>query len=198
MARFLRTWLLFGFLLPAASVAQTAYTVKSANLRAGPSRDFPLVARVGPGAPVQVIGCVDDWTWCDVVVGPDRGWMYAGNVVSTYEGRNVAIISGGPRIGLPIITFSIGPYWDSYYRTRTWYGRRSYWVGRPLPPHWVRPPGPRPQRPNPPAHSPPRPRPPVVRPPASRQPRPPVQQPRPGHPAKPRPRPGVNPGPGGP
>jgi uncharacterized protein YraI len=194
MARFFRRWLLLGCLLPTAGVAQTAYTANTANLRAGPSRDFPVVTSVGSGAPLQVVGCVDDWTWCDVVVGADRGWMYAGNLVYPYEGRRVAIISGGPLIGLPIVTFSVGPYWDSYYRTRPWYGRRSYWMGRPLPPHWVGAPGPRPPRPSALA---PRPRPPGLRPHASRPPGPPGRPHRPG-PARPGPRPGIGPHAGGP
>jgi uncharacterized protein YraI len=129
--------ILDSFLMSAAARAQTAFTTKPANLRAGPSRDYPKVMTVGPGTAVQVAGCVDDWTWCDVIVGPDRGWMYAGNLDYPYEGRRVIVLENGPVIGFPIVTFAIGPYWDQYYRARPWYGRRAYWIGRPPPPHWV-------------------------------------------------------------
>lgn len=181
--------LLGGCLLSAAAFAQTAFTAKPVRLRAGPSRDFETVAHIGPNVAVQVVGCVDDWTWCDTIAGPERGWAYAGNLVFPYQGQRVTILANGPMIGLPIITFSVGPYWDAYYRGRPWYRRRGYWIGRPPPPHWIgRPPGPAP-RPRPPAALPvPNPRPPApapVRPrPVRPAPRPPRPSPR-GAPAPP-------------
>lgn len=167
-------------IVPAALSAEefTAYTKKSVNLRAGPSRDYPLVARLPYDVPVQVTGCVDDWTWCDVIAWGDRGWVYAGNLEFPYRDRRVVVLDSGPLIGFPIVTFSIGPYWDNYYRNRPWYGRRSYWIHRAPPPHWIgrpgrprpsrpigiRPPGDRPHREPRPSVRPPEPRPPVVRP----------------------------------
>jgi len=137
----------FGLVVPTASSAETAYTTKAVNLRAGPSREYPLVARVPEGMPVEVNGCVDDWTWCDVSLENGRGWVYAGNLDSPYQDHRVVILGNGPNFGFPIVTFSVGSYWDTYYRGRPWYSRRSYWVGRPAPNRWVgsRPSGVRPQ-----------------------------------------------------
>jgi uncharacterized protein YraI len=170
----------FGLAVPAASPAQTAYTRKTVNLRAGPSIEYPLVARLPAGVPVEVNGCVDDWTWCDVSIGFDRGWVYAGNLECPYEDRRVVILYDGPIIGFPIVTFSVGPYWDTYYHGRPWYSRRDYWAHRPPPHHWNRPPGSHPPGYRPPA---PRPPPPVARPPVHRpQPQPPRPQPQPPRP----------------
>src|SRR5260370_2131328 len=47
-----------GLLLSGAALAQTAYTVREANVRAGPERDYPVVTRLAPGTEVSVAGCV--------------------------------------------------------------------------------------------------------------------------------------------
>ena len=137
-------------LLAAAASAQSAFTTRTANLRAGPSRVFPLVRRLSRGAPVAVVGCVNDLTWCDVSVGRERGWVYARNLQSPFQGRPVVIYGSGPRLGFPIITFSLGSYWDTFYRGRPWYSTRSYWMSRPPPPRrppWGPPPPSRHARP---------------------------------------------------
>lgn len=122
-----------GLMMSLPAIADDGYTIKSTNLRAGPDRDYPVVSRIPEGAPVQVEGCVNDWTWCDVSFGPDRGWAYAGNIAYPYEGRRVSILESGAYMGLAVVPFAVGPYWDTYYRGRPWYGRRSYWIGRPVP-----------------------------------------------------------------
>lgn len=122
--------------LPAAALAQEAYTNRTANVRAGPDRSYPIVAQLPPGVGLQVIGCIDDYSWCDVVFDDNRGWVYAGSLVYPYQSGRVPILGYGAVIGLPIITFSIGSYWDRYYRGRPWYRNRSYWANRPPPRHY--------------------------------------------------------------
>ncbi len=119
---------------PAISHAQsmhTAYTAKNVNVRAGPAVDFPVVAILPPGAPVIVEGCVSDYGWCDVVAGQNRGWVYAGNLVYPYQGQRVPVVNYGAVIGLGVLTFSVGSYWDNHYRGRPWYSQRQEWIDRP-------------------------------------------------------------------
>jgi uncharacterized protein YraI len=127
----------FGLLVPAAATAQTAYTTKTVNLRAGPSRDYPVVDQLQPGEAVQINGCLDDWTWCDVSIGNDRGWVSSRGLDTEYQNRRVVIYGNGPMFGFPIVGFSVGSYWDTYYRGRPWYSRRSYWIGQPQSSHWI-------------------------------------------------------------
>jgi uncharacterized protein YraI len=185
-----------GLALSIAADAQTAYTARDANLRAGPGRDYPLVSWLPQGTPITVAGCYEGWRWCDVIAPPNRGWVYAGFLSYPYQGRTVTILDAGPMLGLALVPFSVGIYWDNYYRTRPWYGRRSYWEHRP-PPHYrpphYRPPTYRPptQPSRPPSVRPPRPIAPTPRPPA--RPSPPTIQPVPSRPgvAPPRPQPPV-------
>jgi uncharacterized protein YraI len=110
---------------------ELAYTSKYANLRAGPSRDFPLVAVLPAGTSLTIVGCIQGYLWCDVVSGSTRGWLYSGNIVHAYQGKNAPVITYGAILGLGITTFNVGNYWDNYYSTYPWYPQRQYWINRP-------------------------------------------------------------------
>lgn len=133
-----------------AAAQQSAYTTTGVNVRAGPDASYPLVARIAAGTPVTVGGCLQSYTWCDVYTGNVRGWVYASYLAYPYQSSQVPIYAYGPALGLPIITFSIGSYWDNYYRGRPFYGNRNYWYDRPyhapaprFAPDWHAPPPPR-------------------------------------------------------
>jgi len=121
--------------LPLAAAAQEAYTRGDANLRAGPSNEYPLVARLAPEQPLQVVGCTDGYAWCDVVL-PDglRGWVRASRLDYAYDGDAVPLATYGATIGVPIIGFALGSYWSDYYRDRPWYREPRWWGNRPPPP----------------------------------------------------------------
>jgi uncharacterized protein YraI len=152
-------------MLPIPAFAQIAFTTQPVNIRAGPDRAFPLVSWLPGGASVNVVGCIDGWRWCDVIAGRSRGWVYARFLSFSFQNQMVPVMTGGARLGLPLITFSVGPYWDRHFRGRPWYSSRSQWMG------W-----------HPPSRHPSRPRP--GQPPS----RPPPQRP----PSRPRPGPGTN------
>ena len=159
--------------LPAAAMAEQAYTTTAVNLRAGPDTDYPLVRWVPEGTAVEVHGCLGDYRWCDVEVFGDRGWMSASYLVYPYQSSHVPIITYGAVIGLPLIGFTFDSYWDNYYSHRPWYGERQRWAYRHrpeffAPPH--RPPQFRPPQHRPPQFYPPGNRPPEFRPPQARPP----------------------------
>lgn len=135
MRNHLKTLYLFSALIVAlpmaASAQQLAYASQAINMRAGPSRDYPVVATLGAGTAMTIYGCLQGYKWCDVIVGSSRGWVYSGNIVYPYLGRNVPVMSYGPTIGLGIVTFSIGNYWDNYYTDYPWYPQRQTWTTRP-------------------------------------------------------------------
>ncbi len=163
-----------------AAHAQVAYTAKAVNLRAGPAPGYPVVAVVASGLSLQVQGCLSDYSWCDVIAGPYRGWVYAGNIDYAYEGQYVPLLDYGPRLGIVIIGFTLWDYWDRHYTRQPFFRDRDRWEHyRPAPAHRPgRPPQPaaplplQPPQQMPPAYRvpPPRPVPPAYRAPPPQRP----------------------------
>ncbi|MGV8918858.1 MAG: SH3 domain-containing protein [Pseudomonas sp.] len=141
MKRFIQ-WLMAGMLLSASAgvmAAQIAYTSGAVHMRAGPNQQYPVVQIYGPGSTVAVQGCLSDYSWCDVIAGASRGWIYADYLVYPYQGRNAPVMTYGQAMGLAVVSFSIGTYWGSHYHNRPWYSQRSHWYKHP-PQHRPRPP----------------------------------------------------------
>ncbi len=166
----------------AAHAQQFASTSKSVHLRAGPGRDFPVVAILGPRTAVNVYGCVPSYTWCDVESGPDRGWVYAGNLVYAYDNREVLLPSIAAVVGIGIAGFVLEDYWHDHYLDRWWWPVRR---------RWYRPPHVPPLRGHPPVRVPHPPRPPGagVHPPPGAGVHPPPRGPVAPHPPSGRPAP---------
>ncbi len=120
--------------LPAVAAAQQASTLNAVAMRAGPDSGYPLVASYGPGTPITVQGCVEGYAWCDVI-GPNgyRGWVHAGAIGYPYQRRQVPVLGYGAAIGIPVVSFAVGPYWAAHYPHRAWYRERARWeVYRPV------------------------------------------------------------------
>ncbi len=110
----------------ASASAQTmrGYVSVPARLYSGPLRDYPSVRTLRRGAVVSVLGCLRDWTWCDVTYRGTRGWI-AGNALRVRrDGRRRGI---GANMGVGVTTFTFGSYWDDHYRGRSFYGQRQRW-----------------------------------------------------------------------
>jgi uncharacterized protein YraI len=112
------------FATPAADAAE-AYANQPTGIYAGPSAEYPQIFALYPGTPVEVYGCVEGYTWCDVQFDDYRGWAYSGQLSYPYYGRQVPILDFGYRLGLPIVGFSIDDYWGRYYHDRPFYGDRE-------------------------------------------------------------------------
>src|SRR6185369_7853383 len=118
---------------------QPAFTAKTVNVRAGPARDYPIVAVLPPGFEVGVQGCLPDYSWCDVIAGDSRGWVYGGKINYPYQNAYVPVLNYGPVIGIGVLTFVLGDYWGRHYRHRPFYGERQRWINRPAPAPRFRP-----------------------------------------------------------
>ena len=128
MKRILSTAALsLSFLATTAAIAGEGYVTTDVSLRAGPDASYPDVAMLYGGTTVAIEGCVRGWSWCDVTTGDSRGWLPADYLQQEYQGQRVLVPEYGVRIGIPIVAFVFGAYWESHYRHRPWYGEREHW-----------------------------------------------------------------------
>lgn len=111
-------------LAPAAAQSICGYAASATRLHAGPLRDYPGLRIVRRGALLDVHGCLRDWSWCDVTYRSDRGWIPGKALRVVHKGRRRAIAAG---MGIGVTTFSFGPYWDTHYTGRRFYGERQRW-----------------------------------------------------------------------
>ncbi|WP_011583267.1 MULTISPECIES: SH3 domain-containing protein [Chelativorans] len=113
--------------LPGVAAAANAFTTGNVNMRAGPSTQYPRVMTLPQGAAVEVYGCTNGWRWCDTSWRGYRGWVSASYLQMMYRERRVYVPEYAPRLGLPVITFEFGSYWDRWYSDRPWYRDRDRW-----------------------------------------------------------------------
>ncbi|MDS7595285.1 SH3 domain-containing protein [Agrobacterium tumefaciens] len=125
-----------------AEAATRGFATANVNMRSGPSTAYPAVVVVPNGAPLVVNGCLSDTPWCDVSFAGGRGWVAGRYIMTTYRQNRVYVEPRYYRdLGVPIITFEVGRYWDRYYRDRDFYRDRDRWR-RPPPSggYWNAPP----------------------------------------------------------
>ncbi|MBB4506482.1 SH3 domain-containing protein [Rhizobium johnstonii] len=119
-------------LAPAIAQAAEGYSTANVNMRAGPSTRYPAVAVVPAGSSVEIRGCLSNVNWCDVEFYGGRGWVSGQYVQAVYQQRRVYV---GPQyyrpLGIPMVSFSVGNYWDRYYRNRDFYRERDRWSRGP-------------------------------------------------------------------
>ncbi len=114
-------------LFPAAADAASGYTVSPTEMRAGPDYDYPIVRTIRNDRRVDIYGCLNDWSFCDVGYRADRGWVRGDDLVVDYRSRRTRIVDAGPYVGIGFLSFSFGSYWDNYYRGRPFYRERGRW-----------------------------------------------------------------------
>lgn len=148
----MKNWRCFSVLaaaLPLALATSVSVHAQSADgylnddtpLYAGPAPEYPEIEGLPYGTYVSVQGCTEGWEWCDVIAEQgDRGWVPGDYIDYVYEGEPVVVTEYGPRIGIPIVSFSITNYWSEHYRNRPFYRERSTWVHRNIPQHAPAPP----------------------------------------------------------
>lgn len=115
---------------PGVAAAANAYSTGNVNSRAGPSVNFPRVTTLPAGVAVTIHGCLNNLGWCDTSWRGQRGWVSGRYLEYLYNDRRVLVEDYGRRMGIPIISFQFGNYWDRYYSDRPWYRDGPRWRER--------------------------------------------------------------------
>ncbi len=132
-----RSWIIAGLAAllgvsgAASAGAAPGVVTQGVNLRAGPDVGYPLIEPLDAGTPVEIFGCLDGWTWCDVGVSNARGWAAGPTLQVLYDGQPAYLSQYGAAVGLGFVGFEVGDYWGRYYRNRPFYGERDRFRGGP-------------------------------------------------------------------
>ena len=73
-------------------------------MRSGPGFQYPVVNQISANVPVEITGCVSDYSWCSVALpGGATGWASAPYLVTKAAGqpKNMSVV--GAQLGIPVV-----------------------------------------------------------------------------------------------
>jgi uncharacterized protein YraI len=116
-------------LSPSAAHAQdpNAYLLTNVNLRAGPGTEYPVIITVPNRAQIAILGCLEDYNWCDIAFEDQRGWMRSIYLSYWYNEYYYPLRDYAPQLDLQIVSFDVDAYWGEYYQDRPFYAERTRW-----------------------------------------------------------------------
>lgn len=88
---------------PASAVVAVFSPTGHLNVRSGPGFQYPVVAQMQANTRFPVTGCIQDYSWCSVVVGNVSGWASAPYLVTDAGGRPTNLQVSGAQLGIPIV-----------------------------------------------------------------------------------------------
>jgi len=97
------------------------YPISDVNLRAGPGTEYPVLVTVPTDAPITILGCLEDFAWCDTIFEEQRGWMRSIYLAGYYDGEYYLLSDYAPDLGYQVLTFDRAAYWDAYYQDEPFY-----------------------------------------------------------------------------
>lgn len=90
--------------LPAFAQA-TANATVDLNIRAGAGPAYEVVGMIPQGEPVEVAGCLDPATWCEVTHDGVTGWASGGYLTAIVETTPVVIYENADAAGITTVTY---------------------------------------------------------------------------------------------
>lgn len=88
---------------PAFAISGTANV--DLPLRSGPGPMHTIIGNVDRNATVEVEGCVETGTWCQVAVNGQRGWVWGANITAQRGGQTMIITEQRQQLQVPVVTY---------------------------------------------------------------------------------------------
>ncbi len=88
---------------PAFAISGTANA--DLPLRSGPGPMHNIIGTVDRNAIVEVEGCVETGTWCQVTANGQRGWVWGANVTAQRGGQTMVITEQRQQLQVPVVTY---------------------------------------------------------------------------------------------
>jgi uncharacterized protein YraI len=86
------------FALPGTAMTDLA-------LRAGPGPMHPVIGTINANAVVEIEGCIDTGTWCQVAWNGQRGWAHASYLGHQMQGQTVVLPQARQQVQIPTVTY---------------------------------------------------------------------------------------------
>ena len=90
--------------------------------------EFPVVTAISANSSVDIHGCLDGMTWCDVSAAGTRGWVSASYLAHDMDGQRMVLPEASVRIEVPTVQYDTATYWDDHYRDQAFYAERDQWI----------------------------------------------------------------------
>lgn len=91
--------------LPSAAFGLPTTVLTDVALRTGPGPAYPVIGTIDRQAIVEVEGCVDAATWCQVSWNGRTGWTYAAYLAHEIQGRMVVVPEVRTQVQVPTVVY---------------------------------------------------------------------------------------------
>jgi uncharacterized protein YraI len=89
---------------PALAVVMAFSPTGNLNVRSGPGFQYPVVNKIAANVPVEITGCVSDYSWCGVALpGGVTGWASAPYLVTKATGQPKNLQVAGASLNIAVI-----------------------------------------------------------------------------------------------
>ena len=86
--------------------AFTGEVSNNLHMRTGPGEQYQIITTVDSQSDVEVHGCLEKVTWCDINWGSIRGWAAGEYIVYRSDEGIKPLPLAGDMIGIPVVTFT--------------------------------------------------------------------------------------------
>lgn len=90
---------------PTIAMAVEAVAVTDLNMREGPGSQYPIVGTIQNNGQVEIMGCLEQGSWCQVNWQGTQGWAYSEYLAVTQDGQQVYVPQARTVFDIPVVAF---------------------------------------------------------------------------------------------